>query len=152
MDVSFTFSGFSWAEEGRRPGDLVRREGRSEWDWDWEFPWSCEDVPVPWALELACNEMEDVLAAPSTRINAEADPLAFLEVYPDVEAARESDTIEDEDDGKRWVCPNSRGLSGGSRSSSWDSSEDSEMMGGRVEKPGPARGEERHGRVCISPL
>lgn len=23
------------------------------------------------------------------------------------------------------------------------------MMGGSVEKPGPARGDERHGRVCI---
>ena len=26
------------------------------------------------------------------------------------------------------------------------------MTGGRVERTGPARGDERHGRVCISPL
>ena len=49
-------------------------------------------------------------------------------------------------------CPKSWRLSGAERSCSWDSasSEDSEMMGESVEKPGPARGEERHGRVYIT--
>lgn len=65
-----------------------------------------------------------------------------------MDGGRESDTI-DAEDGERCVCPNSRELPSASKSASCDSSEDSEMMGGSVEKPGPARGDERHGRVCI---
>lgn len=88
-----------------------------------------------------------MLASPSTNTSADADPLAFLEPYPDAEA--ETIDTTDNEDGER-DCTSSRALSSATRSCS--SSEDSEMMGGRVEKAGPARGDERHGRVYISPL
>ena len=87
---------------------------------------------------LATNETDDVLASPSTN----ADPLAFLDPYPDAEAEKEP---SDEEDGER----RSRAPSDRPRSFSWDSSEDSEMMGGSVEK---TRGDERQGRVYICAL
>lgn len=40
---------------------------------------------MPWAAVLAPSDTDDVLASPSAKANADAEPLAFLEPYPDAE-------------------------------------------------------------------
>lgn len=98
------------------------------------------------------KETDDALDSPSNK--ASADKLVFPEPYPDpypdAEAATEAASIEDQDGERESEC--SRALVSSLRSSSWDSSDDSEMMVGSLENAGPARGEERHGRECITPL
>lgn len=83
-------------------------------------------------------------------MSADAELLVFLESYPEAVREPARDAIDDEEVERLSGC--ARGLS---RSSfSWDSSEPSGMTGGSVDvkKAGPARGEERHGRVCIIPV